>query len=608
MNFPRLFPVRPRLSRPRLRPALVLRAGLSRPAVAATLPILGALPLLATPVSAKPAKKMSGVSAWTNASQTYLRVRPSQDTPIVAKVPRHTELFVWGKTNGWYRVETQDHMFGWVHYELLNSAALGRVKELSPAAIARASERNGSQTLWGDPAQLTAYFKKYGAPGAVAGLHEMGIDVSFGAKAQTKKVVAKTPVKPAPKAAVKVAAKPSAPRVNRAAAPRVVTPNAVAQSGVKAPVVRAFAGPVEAPARPAAAPVKLLPAPPPRVSVPAPKAAPAKKVSSRQSARDKKREQLRAKLGTTDTATPPLPIGDIAPVSPEELMKARRAYLDARKKKFEGAPAKDNAPATENNTDNDQDAMGGPQAAPSAFEFGRGSELDADGWAPFNFGGWNARTSGPTFADWDADRAPGFRLVTEEEEQEGDSEMDNGLDAWMKLPTLRLSQVEVKDNAKQKPKAAAKAPAKTEAKTAPSRGGSPRDRYKTPDGDFRQNMANQALSYRGRPYIRGAASPSRGFDCSGLVYFLLRQRGYNPPRTAAGFATYGTAVARGQWKPGDLLLFANTYKRGISHIGIYLGNNNFVHAASTRQGVRVDSMNTKYYAAKYHSARRVPAK
>ncbi|RYF45805.1 MAG: peptidoglycan endopeptidase [Cytophagaceae bacterium] len=136
----------------------------------------------------------------------------------------------------------------------------------------------------------------------------------------------------------------------------------------------------------------------------------------------------------------------------------------------------------------------------------------------------------------------------------------------------------------------------------PSRGGSPRDRAMMA---WNSGVANQALSYRGMPYIFGAASPSRGFDCSGLVYFLLRQRGLNPPRTAAGYRTYGKAVARGHWQTGDLILFANTYKRGISHIGVYLKDGKFVHAASTGKGVRVDSLSKGYFASKYWGARRV---
>lgn len=684
MNFPR--PLSPRFSL-----SLALARGLSRP-----LPTVFAatLPLMAAPVLAAPA---NGVQAWTSGSQTYLRARPAQTTPIVAKVAKHTPLFVWGKFNGWYRVETHDHVFGWVHYELINSPELGKVKELSHARAIKASERNGNQTMYGKPGQLAKYFKKHGAPGAVSGLREMGVKVSFGpraqAKPQAKPVAAKPAPKPlarpvaakpaprpkaqtvaarvAPKPAAKVASKPvivsapparkpvivsapparkaapkaviapraqafkpSAPTAIRAAAPRIWTPTAPRTTHSAAmmaprPVVRAVTAPVvQVPVAPVAAPVKLLPAPPQKLAAPArvmapvAKPAPARRASARQIARNKRRQQLRAKMGLTETAppansaaTPPLPIQDIAPVAPEELMKARRAYLDARKKKFgqAPAPAKENAaPAAQDSAS--PDAMGGPKVTPSSFTRNQ-TGFDAQGWAPFNRQGWNTNLgdfalSGVHFADWSADRAPAFRLVV----QEPDAEMDAGvsepdeakLGDWFKLPTLNwpakdknqaAPKIETLDNAKKKPPVA-----------APSRGGSPRDRYKNQASDFRQNMANQALTYRGMPYIRGASSPSRGFDCSGLVYFLLRQRGYNPPRTAAGFASYGTSVARGQWKAGDLLLFSNTYKRGISHIGIYLGNNNFVHAASTQRGVRVDSMNTKYFAAKYWGARRVPAK
>jgi cell wall-associated NlpC family hydrolase len=149
--------------------------------------------------------------------------------------------------------------------------------------------------------------------------------------------------------------------------------------------------------------------------------------------------------------------------------------------------------------------------------------------------------------------------------------------------------------------AAKKAPAKA----APSRGGSPRDYVTSQKGKANSAMAQKALSYRGMPYISGASSPSRGFDCSGLVYYLLRSRGYNPPRTAAEFAHYGKSVARKDLKPGDLVLFANTYKRGISHIGIYIGNNNFVHAANHRSGVKTSSLSSSYYSSKYWGARRV---
>ena len=589
-----------------------------RPIVAASLPALGALPLLAAPAAARPAK-LTGVQAWTSGEQTYIRVRPSQNVPILAKVAKHTPLYVWGKYNGWYRVQTHDDIFGWVHYELLNSSALGKVKELSPATVAVSAKRSADTTMWGTPQQLKTYYQKHGASGALKGLREMGVPVkvTIGGVSQSRPVSTKTRVAPSRKQVSAPRPRISAPKTTYVAAPRprVTAPKKTyaaalrprvysaspAKSGAQKPVVRVVTTPVVTQSA-MQKPVTMLPPAPPR-HLASKKAAP-RKVSPRQTVRAKNRQQLRDKMGM-NAATPPAPIGDIAPVSPEDLMKARRAYLEARRQRLEKAKEQPAPPAPASD-----EALGGPKVTPSRFEVGDGSEgLDAHGWAPFNAAGWNGSLAPRAgFAVWNREFSPGFQLVTEEAEAAtlGDDGLDDAeLFRWESLPTLDSKGTQTRANAKKQPKVAAATPNRA---AAPNRGGSPRDRFKKPDGDFRENMANQALSYRGRPYVFGASSPGRGFDCSGLIYFLLRQRGYNPPRTAAGYKNYGTAVARGQWKAGDLLLFSNTYKRGISHIGIYLGDNKFVHAASTRQGVRVDSMNTKYYAAKYYSARRVPSK
>ena len=571
MNYPRPFSATFRSSRLR-SVALRTRAArlrVSKPVLAA-LPILGAVPILAAPALAAPAK-LVGVQAWTNGSQTYIRVRPDTSTPIVAKVTKHTPLYVWGKYNGWYRVQTHDDIFGWVHYELINSPGLNKVKELNADAVEIAAERSADITMWGTPQQLKDYYAKHGAKGAAKGLIEMGVPVTIGgnkSKAAPQKVVSRP-----------------------AAKPKVVTSSLAQRVPVKsAPVVQQVAPNVTAPTTlPAQSPVRTLPPAPPRTVVKSTAKPASKPTTKRLSAKEKKRQQLRAKMGMADK-TAPVPINQIAPVSPEDLMKARREYLKNRQEKLKDAP-----PA---NPNGDGEELGGPEVQPASFD---NSAFNGEDWAPFSTSGWSGSTStraGFQTADRNADAAPGFRLIVEEDEAKtlGDQGVDEEeLRRWNSLPALESLDATIIANAQKK---------------APSRGGSPRDRYKAnaKSGDFRQKMANQALSYRGRPYIFGAASPSRGFDCSGLIYFLLRQRGYNPPRMASGYRSYGTAVSRKDLKPGDLLLFANTYKRGISHIGIYIGNNNFVHAASTRQGVRTDSLSTKYYAKKYHSARRVPKK
>ncbi len=555
----------------------------TRPFLAA-LPLAGVVPILTVPALAAPAN-LTGVQAWTSGSQTYIRVRPNASTPIVAKVVKHTPLYVWGKYNGWYRVQTHDDIYGWVHYELLNSKGLGKVKDLTPEAVERAADRSADITMWGTPSQLKAYYQKHGAKGAAKGLIEMGVPISTHKKPRVVQVKTAAPHKAAPR---KIVAAPK---------PRVMTSAMAKRVNVQTPVVQQVAPPVAAAAvsapLPTIAPVRVLPPAPPKKVVTQTAKAPVKH-TPRLSAKEQKRQKLRDKMGMKVATPPAPPINQIAPVSPEDLMKARRAYLDARKQKSETAP----------DANGNEENLGAAKVTPSSFENAGVQEnyaLDNNGWAPFNTSGWSAHTvSNASFqsADWSAQSAPKFRLITEEAEAAtmGDAGLDEEeLRRWNSLPALDSLQTQTIANAQKKPAVAL-------------RGGSPRDRFRDAKGDFRKDFANQALSYRGMPYIFGAASPSRGFDCSGLIYYLLRKRGYNPPRTAAGYSNYGTAVSRKDLKVGDLLLFANTYKRGISHIGIYIGNNNFVHAASTRQGVRTDSLSTKYFANKYYSARRVPQK
>jgi cell wall-associated NlpC family hydrolase len=88
-----------------------------------------------------------------------------------------------------------------------------------------------------------------------------------------------------------------------------------------------------------------------------------------------------------------------------------------------------------------------------------------------------------------------------------------------------------------------------------------------------------AQRYAGTPYVWGGESRT-GFDCSGFIIRVMRDLGYKAlPHSAAEQFNYGAAIARGVLKPGDLVFFKNTYKRGISHVGIYLGRNRFIHAA-----------------------------
>ena len=117
-------------------------------------------------------------------------------------------------------------------------------------------------------------------------------------------------------------------------------------------------------------------------------------------------------------------------------------------------------------------------------------------------------------------------------------------------------------------------------------------------------IANFAMEFVGYPYVYGAESPSSGFDCSGLVYYCFGQFGYSLKRTADDqMDNNGVAISRDSLQVGDLVFFGNgSY---ANHVGIYIGNNNFVHAANPSSGVRVSSMNETYYANRYIGARRI---
>lgn len=110
---------------------------------------------------------------------------------------------------------------------------------------------------------------------------------------------------------------------------------------------------------------------------------------------------------------------------------------------------------------------------------------------------------------------------------------------------------------------------------------------------------------RGARYTMGGTSRS-GFDCSGFVrYILSTSGGVDLPRSAAEQYYHGTAVSLSKIQPGDLVFFKNTYKRGISHVGIYTGNGKFMHAANAHKGVREDSLLSAYYVEHFAGVRRV---
>jgi len=118
-----------------------------------------------------------------------------------------------------------------------------------------------------------------------------------------------------------------------------------------------------------------------------------------------------------------------------------------------------------------------------------------------------------------------------------------------------------------------------------------------------ERLIQSALDCRGARYRRGGTSRG-GFDCSGFTRYIFAKYGVSLPHSSASQSRMGTPVSRGELKSGDLVFF-QTYRRGISHVGIYIGNGQFVHAATYGRGVRVDSLNAGYYNSRYRCARRV---
>lgn len=122
-----------------------------------------------------------------------------------------------------------------------------------------------------------------------------------------------------------------------------------------------------------------------------------------------------------------------------------------------------------------------------------------------------------------------------------------------------------------------------------------------------EGLPQRAKRYLGKRYRYGSSSPSRGFDCSGFVYYLLRTYGILAPRTASELYRLGEPVPKSKLRPGDLVFFRNTARRGdITHVGIYIGDGKFIHASSGRGRVIITSLSDPYYAKRLVGARRLP--
>ncbi len=124
------------------------------------------------------------------------------------------------------------------------------------------------------------------------------------------------------------------------------------------------------------------------------------------------------------------------------------------------------------------------------------------------------------------------------------------------------------------------------------------------DGSAGSQIVMTAQDYLGCPYVYGAAGPS-SFDCSGFTSYIYKQCGYSLNRTATDQLDNGVSVEKEDLQPGDLVFFKYNTSKPVSHVGIYVGDGQFIHASTNNYKIRYDDLTTGHYANVYVGARRV---
>ncbi len=120
-----------------------------------------------------------------------------------------------------------------------------------------------------------------------------------------------------------------------------------------------------------------------------------------------------------------------------------------------------------------------------------------------------------------------------------------------------------------------------------------------------QKVVHTAYAQMGKKYRLGGASPQKGFDCSGLIWWVYRQNGLKVPRITTEQAKAGRAVPRSLARPGDIVVFRTGQSPRGLHTGIYAGGNAFIHSPRRGERVRMESMNIPYWRKKLIAVRRV---
>jgi cell wall-associated NlpC family hydrolase len=123
--------------------------------------------------------------------------------------------------------------------------------------------------------------------------------------------------------------------------------------------------------------------------------------------------------------------------------------------------------------------------------------------------------------------------------------------------------------------------------------------------DKTETLINNAMQLIGVRYRWGGNSPQSGLDCSGFVRYVFNDTfGFLLPRKSAQMSKVGLEIGKEELRPGDLVFF-NTMRHAFSHVGIYVGDNKFIHAPSRGKSIRVDDMTKIYWEKRYNGARRL---
>ncbi len=130
------------------------------------------------------------------------------------------------------------------------------------------------------------------------------------------------------------------------------------------------------------------------------------------------------------------------------------------------------------------------------------------------------------------------------------------------------------------------------------------DVTETASSDLGAQIVAYAEEYLGTPYVLGGNGPNQ-FDCSGFTKYVYSHFGYTLNRTATDQLQNGVSVSKDELQPGDLVFFKYRTSKPVSHVGIYIGNGEFIHASTNRYVVQIDQMESGHYANVYVYARRI---